>query len=1092
MATVQRCNPAIATTRNGSYVSYQNILLRDAATLGILDSHADEQCMRVCDATPGCSAVTRASGASVRCFFHTMCVLDGIISIGSAIDSRQFECRDGATTLLAANHNCAAIKPKWSRLAYRLPIEGSHLGVVAASNAHECRKACDMMPGCNSFAKQRTKEPGVLCHLKGRCAPPGSEETRLDQPGATSAMRAQYRRLVGGRFNSHYRWPCSNEELWPLPGVRRSLPPIPTGLVSLDCAPQPPPPPSGAAAAAVTGPSAAAVGAAFVFSGSNLPARDVVGYCDRVRAPRPDLTQIRWPDFYRHARTPLIPRLEGAAATRQAAWQGRDAHSRVNGALVGPRLFDTVARDVARRSFNGKEVILLTTNKDGLPLVINLIANLAQIGHTHVLVLADAAATCRMLVSASPPACVYSTILRDEYPRGLRTYVSNTVWILWLQRYLYFLQLMKLDLNPLLLDADIVLFHDPYPLLKGALTNYTLFSLCDASAGYASANGGVWYAQNANVRGPTVHLFAEFERRVTSVLAAAQGGGGRGKLVEGRRVYNTEGTAGVVVYNAGIVGRRLLERGRRLLERGGMLSRRPQRAAPSIIRYDETAGHRRGQAADILVYDQSVINNVLLSSALGREANLYTHTPLDMPNHRVPAFWRISDEEWTTPPALGTYDTRYPSRYARRERTLEHGGLHESILQAPPWLFSAESDARVPPVSIPGPDGATDGPKIHPGRPAAALWGARPPPAALVHFVCAAWPGSGGRMMAMQLWGKWYHRDIAAHLGHSSDSFSAGEGGEGGESAPSGASVGASVGAASSLGFDAHSWMRVCGLACAVGRCTKGRKDPTPVVEPCTRWIAGAEWHEQPLLAWHQEHIQAAARGGGDGPVAPPGSDAAAIVATLPSPAASPFETTGQRKIERKALAHALAHLQLPPALVAGALAARTSHPRGLIAFRKPLAAADRREYQLYVHLLMSAAMLTGRVPVLPLALCSSVGEWSDRSRCVYVMHSSDGTKWCVQRPPSICHAKVALPNSLEGVGDADAAIVKVPRLPLLNGTVDVRRWGAALGAAGTRPKRVLLLDVSDLETADDVSNLLATPKGWLCTLEHKSCQNAC
>ena len=34
--------------------------------------------------------------------------------------------------------------------------------------------------------------------------------------------------------------------------------------------------------------------------------------------------------------------------------------------------------------------------------------------------------------------------------------------------------------------------------------------------------------------------------------------------------------------------------------------------------------------------------------------------------------------------------------------------------------------------------------------------------------------------------------------------------------------------------------------------------------------------------------------------------------------------------------------------------------------------------------------------------------------------------------------------------------------------------------------------DISAFVSADDVGNLLATPKGWLCTLEHKSCQAAC
>jgi hypothetical protein len=139
--------------------------------------------------------------------------------------------------------------------------------------------------------------------------------------------------------------------------------------------------------------------------------------------------------------------------------------------------------------------------------------------------------------------------------------------------------------------------------------------------------------------------------------------------------------------------------------------------------------------------------------------------------------------------------------------------------------------------------------------------------------------------------------------------------------------------------------------------------------------------------------------------------------------------------------------------------------------------------------------MMTSRVPVLPLALCAQVGEWSDRSRCVYVMHtaSAGGEQWCVQRPPSICHGKVALPNALEDADEADIAVVTLPRLPLVNGSVDVARFGEALGGvSGARDRRVLLLDTSALASADDIGNLLATPKGWLCTLEHKSCQNAC
>ena len=111
------------------------------------------------------------------------------------------------------------------------------------------------------------------------------------------------------------------------------------------------------------------------------------------------------------------------------------------------------------------------------------------------------------------------------------------------------------------------------------------------------------------------------------------------------------------------------------------------------------------------------------------------------------------------PPPLGTYDTRYPTRYVVRQRRLAHGGVSEWLMQAPPWLFGAESDGTPPGIA---PNGAKG-----PGRTSASLWGAEKAPVVLVHFVCAAWPGSGGRMTAMALWGKWFAADIRLQLGHS-------------------------------------------------------------------------------------------------------------------------------------------------------------------------------------------------------------------------------------------------------------------------------------------------------------------------------------
>ena len=64
----------------------------------------------------------------------------------------------------------------------------------------------------------------------------------------------------------------------------------------------------------------------------------------------------------------------------------------------------------------------------------------------------------------------------------------------------------------------------------------------------------------------------------------------------------------------------------------------------------------------------------------------------------------------------------------------------------------------------------------------------------------------------------------------------------------------------------------------------------------------------------------------------------------------------------------------------------------------------DRREYQLYVHLLHSVAMLSGRRPVLPLAHCNQAGEWGEFARCSFVMRA-----WSVEFG-SECHGWVPPP----------------------------------------------------------------------------------
>ena len=183
----------------------------------------------------------------------------------------------------------------------------------------------------------------------------------------------------------------------------------------------------------------------------------------------------------------------------------------------------------------------------------------------------------------------------------------------------------------------------------------------------------------------------------------------------------------------------------------------------------------------------------------------------------------------------------------------------------------------------------------------------------------------------------------------------------------------------------------------------------------------------------------------------------------------------------------------MPADLAEAASRAAARHPAALVAFRRPLVVADRREYQLYVHLLHSVAMLSGRRPVLPLAHCNLAGEWGEFARCSFVMRAAGTNEpYCVMRPPSPCIDRVALPSALPEVPPGQRVVARLPQLPLRDGKVDGAAFARALADAGGTEKQLMLLDIEALTSADDVTSLLLSPKGWLCTAEHKSCQFTC
>ena len=452
--------------------------------------------------------------------------------------------------------------------------------------------------------------------------------------------------------------------------------------------------------------------------------------------------------------------------------------------------FFDVVEGRARRTPT-KDLILLTANWQQYDLAVNLITNLVSLGLHHYLLLADNAALAehaqrrgviatvwssmldRFAVSPDP-ACACLTARPDGWtsmppvlpgptsvqkrlamargwardfpcngtsddvssrrdlkeramaasqqcrPSAATFYECHAVRRLWLMRWHYAARLIGRGYGVLLLDSDSLVFHDPYPLIHGHLRALSAIGMEDVSAWpQMTVNGGTWYLR-ARPNGPVHALLRRFVRRAMRVL----------------------------------------------------------RAYPELRLFDE-GKRRKGKikAADFLLFDQTVLNTVLLEWLTGRPLELNSSMMLVPISHRHPDWSKV---QWThscchpAPPSLGhppwtataaqraapllykgastvnlRQETLRPYGRGTRLRLVELSGAHgeqtETVAKAPPWLFSGESDASLPT-----------------GRTAATFWGATPPPAAVVHFVCTSWPGSDGRRAAMRAWGQWHAREVEA------------------------------------------------------------------------------------------------------------------------------------------------------------------------------------------------------------------------------------------------------------------------------------------------------------------------------------------
>lgn len=362
-----------------------------------------------------------------------------------------------------------------------------------------------------------------------------------------------------------------------------------------------------------------------------------------------------------------------------------------------------------------RELVVSYANGASLDLVTNLVANLAAVDVHHYVVITDEK-TCREKM-ANKLACVWTSLLLQprlkamlsKIPQFALRHGVDSVRLSWLTRLIYLGRLSQLGFSTMLLDADVILNANPFPLVEKHLPNYQLLLMGDRTAGDMRANGGTIYVRKARKDGPVNQVFLNIEYRIFNVVNASA-------LPEAKPGYR----------------------------------------APH--------GRDPGEgAAESLLYDQNLLNWGLVGEVLGdrefvgrgpaaasRELSLEERLKLrwKTAKHTAPTgfstpggvFVRLPDVDWMP---VGSESTRaLPPKLLSATHRLsppvpEH--LVERLAQAPAWLFSAETAHR---------------------GPVAKHWGDTPPATALVHFVCTYFPGSEARRVGMRLLRRWYESDV--------------------------------------------------------------------------------------------------------------------------------------------------------------------------------------------------------------------------------------------------------------------------------------------------------------------------------------------
>jgi hypothetical protein len=171
---------------------------------------------------------------------------------------------------------------------------------------------------------------------------------------------------------------------------------------------------------------------------------------------------------------------------------------------------------LAARAYKREVVLIVATPDQASTATRALLDNLARLGMEHAMLLSGDAESCYEVVKGAHAAHIGCVWEAGYLPvGGIR---AGSIAGLWKIRYRLTARAARIGYGVLSIDADVVIFDDPYRFFKAPpFSNFTVINqpeMLYSEDGYKSIdrpNGGLLYVQNAAPDGPTVAMLATAE-----------------------------------------------------------------------------------------------------------------------------------------------------------------------------------------------------------------------------------------------------------------------------------------------------------------------------------------------------------------------------------------------------------------------------------------------------------------------------------------------------------------------------------------------------------------------------------------------------